>query len=439
MSIAPSNEVADDAIVEAKPPFLRRVRIRGYKSIAFCDVTLEPLTILVGRNATGKSNFVDALAFVRDALATNLTQATKLHGGWQSILSRFSPSGEISFELEMSLSSEAPSAQDTRLNASPTAVYGFVLKEGPVGSAVLIREWFQSQGTSSGNNSHYSLIGTYDPVATSVGYTWEIVHPQIVCKQVPYPRPDRLWIASLGKEPFMALSDRLRLSGYYNFNPEVMRLPQRQTAGSFLERDGSNLASVIESTRKVEDWAAERAARYLATITGSVEFAGVQRIAEFDTLRFRAHRDGPALEFDAASMSDGTLRAFAALMAAFQLVPTIGSPSLVAIEEPETALHPAAMRALVAAFDEATLRTQILLTTHSPDLLDAVEVKPANLRVVQLVDGQTVIGPVDEAGVEIVTRKLNSLAGLERENQLEPDLDDQDRQRELARTQEDGP
>ena len=49
-----------------------------------------------------------------------------------------------------------------------------------------------------------------------------------------------------------------------------------------------------------------------------------------------------------------------------------------------------------------------------------------------MIDGQTVIGPVDEAGVEIVARQLNSLGGLERENQLEPDLDDQDRQRELA-------
>jgi hypothetical protein len=43
----PAGEVADDRV---KPPFLRRVRIRGYKSIAFCDVTLERLTILVGRN-----------------------------------------------------------------------------------------------------------------------------------------------------------------------------------------------------------------------------------------------------------------------------------------------------------------------------------------------------------------------------------------------------
>jgi predicted ATPase len=131
-------------------------------------------------------------------------------------------------------------------------------------------------------------------------------------------------------------------------------------------------------------------------------------------------------------MSDGTLRALAALVAAFQIVLPIG-PALVGIEEPETALHPAAMRALVDALDEATLRTQILLTTHSAEMLDNPTIKPENVRVVQLVDGQTVIGPVDEASVEIVARKLSTLGGLERENQLEPDQDDQERQRELSR------
>ena len=131
-------------------------------------------------------------------------------------------------------------------------------------------------------------------------------------------------------------------------------------------------------------------------------------------------------------MSDGTLRAFACVMAAFQTVAPYGSPSLVAIEEPETALHPAAMRALVAAFDEATLRTQILLTTHSPDLLDAEAVKPENVRVVQLIDGKTVIGPVDEASVSIVDDGLASLGQLEREGRLKADLGDLDRQAALA-------
>ena len=162
--------------------------------------------------------------------------------------------------------------------------------------------------------------------------------------------------------------------------------------------------------------------------------------ADYETACFRVSRNGPdqPLEFDAASMSDGTLRVLATLVAAFQHVEPLGTshfliqPTLVAIEEPETSLHPAAMRALVDALDEATLRTQILLTTHSAEMLDNPTIKPENIRVVQMIDGQTVIAPVDEASVEIVRRKLNTLGGLERDNLLEPDFDDVERQQRLG-------
>ncbi len=106
MSTAPSNEVAIDALPlpQAKPPFLRRVRICGYKSIAFCDVTLEPLTILVGRNASGKSNFLDALAFLRDLLDDGLNSALENHGG-MSLFSQELKTNRLMFEIE----SEFPS------------------------------------------------------------------------------------------------------------------------------------------------------------------------------------------------------------------------------------------------------------------------------------------------------------------------------------------
>jgi hypothetical protein len=76
MSTVSSHAAASETVLPAKPAFLRRVRIRGYKSIAFCDVTLEPLTILVGRNASGKSNFLDALAFVRDSREVGVAEAS---------------------------------------------------------------------------------------------------------------------------------------------------------------------------------------------------------------------------------------------------------------------------------------------------------------------------------------------------------------------------
>src|SRR2546423_4326035 len=85
MAIVHENRDSERLDEHVAPPFLRRVRIRGYKSIAFCDVTLEPLTILVGRNASGKSNFLDALAFLRDLMELRATEAVNQRKGWRSI------------------------------------------------------------------------------------------------------------------------------------------------------------------------------------------------------------------------------------------------------------------------------------------------------------------------------------------------------------------
>jgi predicted ATPase len=421
MSTAPANETITATDGPTKPPFLRRVRIRGYKSIAFCDVILEPLTVLVGRNASGKSNFLDALAFLRVALETNITEATKRHGGWHSILSRHSSDGQISIEIELS-----------------NSVYEFVLREGPYGTPILIHEKFQSTERSDDSNSHFDRNGAYDGSQKHVNYKWSFHHPEIPCSQVPNPRPDRLWLDSFGKPPFIDMADGLRFSGYYNFSPRQMRQLQKPEPGSMLTENGQNIASVIESTREIDEDTISRVGAYLSAVVNEVEKFDIIHYGEYETVRFRlrSSQSNSTLEFDAASMSDGTLRGLAALVAAFQIHVPFRPPTIIGIEEPETSLHPAAMRALVDALDEATARTQIILTTHSAEMLDNPTIRPENVRVVEMIDGQTMIAPVDEASLNIIRRKLNTLGGLERDNLLELDLDDLDRQKQLRQIRE---
>ncbi len=69
---------------------LTRVVLRNYKSIATCDVALGPLTYLVGANGSGKSNFVDALHLVRDALTGSLDNALNERGGLSEVRRRSS-------------------------------------------------------------------------------------------------------------------------------------------------------------------------------------------------------------------------------------------------------------------------------------------------------------------------------------------------------------
>lgn len=64
-----------------EPVFLREVRIRNFKSISRCAVAFRPVTLLVGRNGSGKSNFLDALRFVTEGLQTSLDFAIRQRGG----------------------------------------------------------------------------------------------------------------------------------------------------------------------------------------------------------------------------------------------------------------------------------------------------------------------------------------------------------------------
>src|SRR6266568_55893 len=102
---------ANDGTAAVRPvPFISRVRLTNYKSIAFCDVRLEPLTVLVGPNGSGKSNFLDALALLARALETTPTQAIEERGGLTEILRRVpEPAGSFSIAVTVKVPWE-PSA-----------------------------------------------------------------------------------------------------------------------------------------------------------------------------------------------------------------------------------------------------------------------------------------------------------------------------------------
>src|SRR5437899_1473592 len=131
MATEPSKEAVKAVEEWTKPPFLRRVRIRGYKSIAFCDVELKPLTILVGRNASGKSNFIDALAFLRDVMKVGVVDAVKIRprGGWPSLVCRTRDTPKIEIELETYFTCGRP-FQRIRDDIGPSAIKP--LEAGPL-------------------------------------------------------------------------------------------------------------------------------------------------------------------------------------------------------------------------------------------------------------------------------------------------------------------
>ena len=109
-------------------------------------------------------------------------------------------------------------------------------------------------------------------------------------------------------------------------------------------------------------------------------------------------------------MSHGTLRALGILLAVFQAAsarPGRLPPLLIGLEEPEMALHPAAASILVLfALREGARYCQILVTSHSPDLLDNADIPAEELLAVDNHHGLTRIGPIDQPGREALRNRL---------------------------------
>ncbi len=369
-----------------KPPFLRRVRIRNFKSIKFCDVTLEPLTVLVGRNGSGKSNFVEALAFLRDVVTWGTEKAVTLHGGPTVSFRMDQEPVEIEVEYEGYVDNGTELTREATLRYSVELVG---VRRRPRVHAERFTDI--TPGREDGISESDSGRDEGDP---------DTLRPQLI----------GLYEAG-----------GLTSIQEYAFDLRELRRPQASDTSSVLAPDGANLASIFHRIQLLNDngWTRDRIQQYLSIIVGEVRSVEAVRVADFDALKFHLSNGETPFSLYAASMSDGTLRVLATLVAAFQTDSFFGAPSLVAVEEPETSLHPAAMHALVDALDEATGRTQILLTTHSAELLDNPTIRPENVRVVEMVNGETVITPVDDASVEIVKRGLNTLGGLERDDLLQ--------------------
>ncbi len=233
----------------------------------------------------------------------------------------------------------------------------------------------------------------------------------------------RLYLGNAAGLPqFREAHAALLSMGFYNLNPKAMREPQPPGKARLLKGDGSNVAGVlgrIQRHRQVMD----RIRDYVSLIVPGV--TEVKRVTHGprETLEFsqRIGNAGQALRFYAASMSDGTLRTLGALVAVSQFVGGKEPMSLVGIEEPETALHPAAAGALMEALREVAEDTQIVVTSHSGDLLNEIDPERDRLLVTELRDGTSVIAGVDAASAEMIKNHLYSPGELLRIDQLEPD------------------
>jgi len=388
--------VNPDKVLMNHPVFLQRVVLRNYKSIGYCDVHLKQLTYLVGPNGSGKSNLLDALHFVRDALAGSLDSALNERGGLGEVRRR---------------SSGHPTNFGIRLE--------FVLKAGQRGHYAFNIGALAGRGYEVQNEECVmDGLGKGPFFRIAKGRLRDSSEPTF-----PAVTSDRLALVAVsGLTAFRPVFDALTAMGFYNLNPKSMRELQKPQDGRLLKPIGENIASVIGHLERVAPEQLKAIKEYLQSLVPMVHGVERKAVGPMETLEFRQDMAGSKhpWKFLAQNMSDGTLRALGVLTALLQSNIDY-SPMLVGIEEPETALHPAASAALREALTRAAEQTQVIVTSHSPDLLDDQSIDADSLLAVVSEGGETRIAPLDEASKTVLRDHLFSAGELLRLNQLAPD------------------
>ena len=203
---------------------------------------------------------------------------------------------------------------------------------------------------------------------------------------------------------------------FYHIFPNTIRGPRLPSNTLILKEDAENLASVIKRMKGMENDSRERLRDDVELIMPGVSDIRVESVGGYLVVKLKREAIVGDPWIDLSMESDGVVRLLGLAVALYQrpYLPVIG------IEEPELTAHPDTLAVLADMINEAARRSQVIVTTHSPDLIDfltdyrTVE----NLRIVELEDGVTTASRVGDNQAKAVKKHLFSPGELYRTGEL---------------------
>ena len=343
---------------------LERITIRGFRSIrSIEDLELGDVNVLIGPNGSGKSNFIGAMTFLRQIQDGNLQSYVRRAGGAENLLhfgSGFTE--EISIHISFT-----DLVNQYEINLEPTET-----------------------------DSLY-------PYSEFV-YSWDRkAYPDRPCEERLFSHGNE---AAISERDLTGVASRvrhqLRSWRLYHFDNAGQVSPMKRTTplrnNRHLSARGSNLAAVLyllekkyqNSYRMIRDTVRLAAPFFDDFILEPDEL-------NEDTIRLEWRHKGMDDYFDASSLSDGTLRFMA--LATLLLQPERFRPSVILLDEPELGLHPFAITLLAELVHSVSDKTQVILATQSPILLDHFDTE--DVLVAERVDDGTELTRLDPESLEI--------------------------------------
>ena len=341
---------------------IESLTLRNYLSVQEESLQLRRLNVLIGTNASGKSNIINALSFLRDALQHDFGFAIGVRGGFVHLACKASRASRVHIDA-------------TFKDADWSFTWSVELSKDGVGYSTRedvhrIRDDEPPQQILSSRKGE--------------GWWWSGEQGQVQLSE----RSHRCALAAASADaafPARAVAAFVRDWGFFDPNPGTLRRTSLVGESPALGSYGQNLAARLHALRETDPERFKRVHSATRDILGVPESIDFLTSDDDDRVALLLTERGLKYRIYQAGCSNGTLRMLAIVTA------LLGTPeaTLIGIEEPENYIHPGAL----AAFTEHVLGShstaQLVLTTHSPHLLDVLDVPESVILVRRSVDAGT--------------------------------------------------
>jgi predicted ATPase len=399
---------------------IRHVKIQGYKSLKNIGVELQPLTVIIGPNAAGKSNLFDALGLLsRVVTSRTLSEAFKGHRGapleafyygdqgLRGLLAQ--PAVEFTIELDVELSPKVVEAVERRIREVREGLPEEGGAAGPSRRRVtesLLRytltvQMMVDSGYLRVKNERLVALNRDGTVNASRRAFIEPVEGRLRLRLEGQARPTEHEVGldyTLVSTPLYpphyphitAFKEELSRWRFYYFDPETMRtetpLKEAENQGAF----GADLAAFYNTLKARNPRQFQTLNRALRSLLPDVQRLDVERTPE-GFLRLEVFED--EVSFSSRVISEGTLRILGLLAITNPLSPT----AVIGYEEPENGVHPRRLQLIAELLQTAaTEGKQVLVNTHSPKLPEYF--KPSSLVVCSKGNAATTFVPLQDLG-----------------------------------------
>ena len=416
---------------------IEHIHVRNFKSIKEATLNLEPLTVIVGANAAGKSNIINVFRFISNIITVGIDNAIALQGGIPYLTNACLKKGtpiEISFTVNLSSEGWVRHSDIKHIGFEIERIhYHFIIQPNLRGNGYHIyRDTLQFDFKCMKVNASAKKEDRYTDMSESLTFLFDRKTPESSVK-VSFSFSDNssfdndtkekikqdtsaLFFCKLANEnkkelmlyrmalllpPFFSEDSLIRI---FDFDPRVLKASSSMVSIRRLNEDGSNLALVLRGILNTKE-KRKKLTTLLNEFLPFVESITVENNLD-KSVSYKLQEKYSNKSFHANFLSDGTVSVLAIIIALY----FEAESNVIILEEPERNIHPKLLPDFLASAEDVSTEKQVIITTHNPELLKHSSISNVRLVTRDKTGFSIVSSPKDS---ETVQRFIKNDLGLD--------------------------